>query len=74
MLSSKQWWAAAGVRALRTFAQALVATIPGTVVIAANVDWMTVGLAAANIVGSAFLAALLSLFTSIAGLPEVTEE
>lgn len=73
-MGSAQWWKAAGVRALRTFAQALIATIPGTWVIAANVDWMTVGLSVANIVGSAFMAALLSLLTSVAGLPELSQE
>lgn len=70
-ITSRAWWAAAGVRALRTFAQALLATIPTTAVISATVDWLGVGLSVANIVGSAALAALLSLLTSIAGLPEV---
>ena len=73
MLTSKTWWAAAGIRALRTFAQALVATIPATFIISANVDWMGAGLVVANIVGSAALAAVLSMLTSLAGLPEVEE-
>lgn len=68
---NKLWWAAAGVRALKTFAQALLATIPTTVIISTQVDWMSAGLAVANIFGSAALAALLSLLTSVAGLPEL---
>lgn len=68
---NKTWWKAAGVRALKTFAQALLATIPATIVISSQVDWLGTGLAVANIVGSAALAALLSLLTSVAGLPEV---
>ena len=69
---SKSWWSAAGMRALKTFAQALLATIPTTLVINATVNWMGVGLALANIFGSAALAAVLSLLTSLAGLPEVS--
>lgn len=71
MIASKTWWAAAGVRALRTVAQTLVATVPATIVIGVNVDWLGAGLIVANIVGSAALAGILSLLTSIAGLPEV---
>lgn len=71
MITSKQWWAAAGVRALKTVAQTLVATVPATVAIGVNVDWMGAGLVVANILGSAVLAGILSLLTSIAGLPEV---
>lgn len=71
MLTSRTWWHAAGIRALKTFCQALLATIPTTVVISTSTDWLGVGLAVANILGSAALAALLSLLTSLAGLPEV---
>lgn len=73
-ITSRAWWSAAGVRALRTFAQALIATIPTTAIIGVTVDWMGVGLAVANIIGSAALAAILSLLTSIAGLPEVSTD
>lgn len=61
----KLWWKAAGVRALKTVAQTAIAMIPAQVTIAA-VDWTTVA-------GTAALAGLMSLLTSVAGLPEVTE-
>lgn len=56
------WFKAAGVRALKTFAQAAIALIPAGVTIEA-IDWRVV-------LGTAALAAVLSLLTSIAGLPE----
>jgi hypothetical protein len=59
------------MRALRTFAQVLVATIPSTIVVSQSVDWMNAALAVVNILVPAVLAALLSLLTSVAGLPEV---
>ena len=61
----KAWIKAAGIRALKTLAQTAVATI-GTSVAFAEVDWVMVASASA-------LAAVLSLLTSIAGLPEVQE-
>lgn len=61
----KNWFKAAGVRAIKTVAQTAVATI-GTAVVMGEVDWIVVGSASA-------LAGVLSLLTSIAGLPEVTE-
>ena len=57
------WFKAAGIRALKTFAQAAIALIPAGVTIEA-IDWRVV-------LGTAALAAVLSLLTSIAGLPEV---
>lgn len=57
------WLKAAGVRAIKTVAQAAVATI-GTSALLAQVDWIMVASASA-------LAGLLSLLTSVAGLPEV---
>ena len=63
---TKQWWAAAGVRALKTVAQTAIATI-GTTAIISEVNWLQVG-------SAALLAGVLSLLTSIAGLPEVPEE
>lgn len=60
------WLKAAAVRALKTFAQTAVATI-GTTAVLSEVDWVLVASASA-------LAAILSLLTSIAGLPEVKEE
>lgn len=59
----KQWWKAAGVRALKTVAQTAVATV-GTAAILSEVDWLMV-------VSAAALAGVLSLLTSVAGLPEV---
>lgn len=61
----KKWIKAAGIRGIKTFAQAAVAMI-GTAVVLGEVNWIAVFSAAA-------LAAILSLFTSIAGLPEITE-
>ena len=66
MITSKKWWYAAGVRALKTFAQTAAATV-GTAAVLGDVNWITVA-------SASVLAALLSLFTSVAGLPEVTEE
>ena len=58
-----KWGKAALVRALKTIAQTAIAMIPVAVSITA-VDWL-------NVVGTAALAGVLSLLTSIAGLPEV---
>jgi hypothetical protein len=62
---SKQWMKAAGIRALKTVAQTAVAMVPAAVTIQA-VDWLT-------ICGTAILSGVVSLLTSVAGLPEVTE-
>lgn len=62
---SKLWWKAAGIRALRTVAQTAVATI-GTAVVLEAVDWKFV-------VSAALLAGVLSMLTSLGGLPEVDE-
>ena len=61
----KKWWKAAGVRAIKTIAQTAVAMI-GTTVVISEVDWVMVA-------SAALLSGLLSLLTSIAGLPEVKE-
>ena len=61
----KAWLKAAGIRALKTLAQTAVATI-GTCAALSEVDWIMVASASA-------LAAVLSLLTSVAGLPEVKE-
>lgn len=62
---TKKWWKAAGVRAIKTVAQTAVAMI-GTSVVIADVDWLMV-------VSASALAGVLSLLTSIAGLPEIKE-
>ena len=62
---TKRWIKAAGVRAVKTVAQTFVATIGSAVVISA-VDWKMV-------VSASLLAGILSLATSVAGLPEVEE-
>ena len=63
--STKRWWKAAGVRAVKTVAQTAVATI-GTSVAMGDVAWQLVG-------SASLLAGILSLLTSIAGLPELDE-
>jgi len=59
----KDWLRAAGIRALKTMAQTAVAMIPAAVTIMA-VDWATVA-------GTALLAGVMSVLTSLGGLPEV---
>lgn len=58
-----KWVKAALVRAVKTMAQTAVAMIPVAVTIT-EVDWL-------NVVGTAALAGVLSILTSVAGLPEV---
>lgn len=59
------WWKAAGVRCLKTMAQCAAATI-GTAVVMSEVDWLMVG-------SASVVAGVLSLLTSVAGLPELKE-
>lgn len=66
MKNWKLWLKAAGIRALKTFAQTMVGVIGASALIS-EVNWQTVLSAGA-------LAALLSLLTSVAGLPEIKEE
>lgn len=62
-VTSIDFWKATGIRALRTFCQVAIATI-GTTALFENVNWLVVG-------SASFLAAILSVLTSIAtGLPE----
>lgn len=59
------WIKAAGVRAVKTIAQTAIATI-GTTAVISGVDWMIV-------LSSAAVAGIVSLLTSLAGLPEIKE-
>lgn len=63
---TKKWIKAAAVRAVKTMAQTGVATI-GTSAAMGEVNWIMVG-------STSLLAGVLSILTSIAGLPEVTED
>lgn len=60
---NKNWWKAAGVRAIKTVAQTAIATI-GTAAVLSEVNWLAVASASA-------LAGILSLLFSLKGLPEV---
>ena len=62
----KKWFKAAGVRAIKTVAQTAAATI-GTSAVMGDVNWKMV-------LSASVLAGILSLLTSVAGLPEVPEE
>lgn len=66
MKLTKKWFMAAGVRAIKTVAQTAIATI-GTSAIIGEVNWAMVG-------SASLLAGILSLLTSVAGLPEVDKE
>lgn len=62
----KEWIKAAGIRAIKTIAQTAIATI-GTSAVMGQVNWAMVG-------SASLLAGILSLLTSIAGLPELEEK
>lgn len=63
MKNFKNWAKAAGIRAIKTVAQTAVATI-GTSAVIGDVNWVMVG-------SASVLAGILSILTSVAGLPEV---
>lgn len=62
----KKWFKCAGIRALKTVAQTAIATI-GTSAVMSEVNWIMV-------LSASLLAGILSLLTSVAGLPELKEE
>lgn len=62
-MMNKKWLKAAGIRAVKTVAQTAAATI-GTSAVMGDVNWLMVG-------SAALLAGILSMLTSVAGLPEV---
>lgn len=59
----KLWWKCAGIRALKTFCQTAIASI-GTSATMGEVNWLIVA-------STSLLSAILSILTSLAGLPEV---
>ncbi len=63
---TKQWAKATAVRAIKTVAQTAVATI-GVSAVMSDVNWLAVG-------SASLLAGILSVLTSVAGLPEVESE
>lgn len=65
-VSTEKWMKAAGIRAVKTMAQTAVAVI-GTAAVVSSVDWKLV-------VSSAIVSGMVSLLTSVAGIPEVKEE
>lgn len=65
-LKCKEWWKAAGIRAIKTMAQTAVAAI-GTSTMVSEIGWAAVG-------SATVIAGLLSILTSLAGLPECNEE
>ena len=60
---TKQWWKAAGMRAIKTVSQTAIATI-GTSTLLSDVNWLAVG-------SASVLAGVLSLLFSLKGLPEI---
>ena len=60
---TKKWFHAAGIRALKTFAQTAIAML-GTSMLLSEVDWL-------SLLSASVLSGLLSLLTSVAGLPEL---
>lgn len=66
MITSNKWWKCAAIRAVKTVAQTAVGVI-GASAVMGDVNWLTV-------ISAAGLAGVVSLLTSVAGLPECKEE
>lgn len=64
-ITNAEWWKAAAIRAVKTVAQSAIATIGSTSIVVGDVNWLAV-------VSAGLLAGIVSILTSIAGLPEVT--
>ena len=65
-LKSKAWWKAAGIRAIKTMAQTAIAAIGASTMIT-ETNWVMVA-------SATVMAGVLSILTSVAGLPEVEEQ
>lgn len=65
-LTSIKWWKAAGIRAIKTMAQTFISMVGVSAVVLSDVNWITT-------ISATILSGILSLCTSIAGLPEVKE-
>lgn len=66
LITKKEWWKAAGLRAIRTVAQTAAAAI-GSAVVMSDVNWLYV-------MSASVLAGVLSLLMSIGGIPEVPQD
>lgn len=64
-LTNRDWWECAGTRAIKTVSQCFISTI-GTAMVFDAVDWRTV-------IGASLLAGIVSLMTSLSGLPEMSD-